>query len=232
MAQKLNQERLRKIARVLKSQGIGAPIDTRKAIQPGMIRGGKSLREWSDKLDPVLSGKAEIFRQSKTSEKGYRKTYERAHVTDARTGKVDDILIVPHSADERAALTPDGKIVISHPAGMERVQIPVEYHKLEQWLKDARHQKYLKEGYQGFGFRLFGNSSIYFRNIGQLWSKFIAYESVQDAIHGSKNEQREMYRNFELLRVTSHEKWEKQRQQNIATNKAARKPKKKGRKKK
>ena len=206
----ITQAQLRVVASLLRRLKIGKPIDTRKQILPSAIRGGKSLKEWADKLDPVTSGKATIVPASAAKDKGYRKLYERARLTNGK-----ELLIVPHSADEKVILK-KGKIIITHPSGIERVQIPVEYHNLEQFLSDARGKSYSLEGQQYFAFRFYGGSSNVFRRMDDLLEVLTNYASIQEAIdQGDKKLQREMYRNLEVVRIASAPEWRKQRQLNL-----------------
>lgn len=231
---KIDLPEFRAKLRELKSRGLSDllhDVDTRKAIPSG-IRGGRSLREIVDEFDDVLSGKAGIFKVSDTSEKAYRQNYQRKVFVHGRTGQRTEYIVVPHSADETVRLQ-NGKVVISHPAGIERTQIPVEYHNLEQWLEDLKKQKYAREKGVQYGFRFFGGSSSTFRTMDLLVDELEHYRTIEAGIAGSVSFQRELYRNIEIVKVLDKKKWFQQREKNKSREQQAkRKATQKRRKKK
>lgn len=211
MARTKKEPDYRAVARILKSQGIGAPLG-RGTLKGHEIRGGKTLKEWADKLDPVLSGKATIVKKSAVKDKKYSKLYERVK---PKSGP--ELLIVPHSADEKVVVK-KGQIVVTHPSGIQRVQLPVEYHDLEQYLSDAMGKPYaMGRDAQYFAFRFYGGSSNVFRSMDDLLEMLLHYSSIEQAIEdGDRKMQRDIYRNLEIVRVSSSREWFKQRGRNLA----------------
>lgn len=208
--QQVPQSKLREVANVLKREGIGAPIDTRKKINPTAIRGGKTLKEWAKKLKGVLSGNASIVKASQVKgQPGYKKLYERAKTTKG------ELLIVPHSPDESVRVQ-SGKVVITHPSGIERIQLPVPYHNLEQYLSDNHGKIGNATGNSRYAFRFYGGSSGVFRDMDDLLDVLLHYNAVEAAIdEDDRKLQRDMYRNLEIVRTFNTREWFERRRTNI-----------------
>lgn len=224
-----NLTRYREVARLLKRQGIGSLAGRLMDIPPGAagrrVVGGKTLREWSDKLDPVLSGKAAIVPVSKVKDAKYRKTYERFK------GGKSEYLLVPHSADE-AVRVKRGKIEIDHPSGFTRVQIPVEYRNLEQYLEDAKKLKYDRTGYKAYGFRFYGGSSGTFSRLEDLFELLQHYGLVEESIdEDDRKTQKDIYRNLEIVKIKSTAEWRKSSQRNLFAKREKAKRKRRRKKK-
>jgi hypothetical protein len=206
-------EGFRTAAKALRSAGILDSKTNLTKLTPTDIRGGKTIRELIKEFDPVIRGKAVAVPVSAVDDKAYRKTYAKKVLVSGKTGKRTEMMLVPKSVDETVEVK-DGKVVITHPAGIERVQLPVEYHNLEQYLRDVKNQKVLKQGKQ-FAFRFYGGSSDVFSNMELLLDALRHYESISDAIKSNDSKmQREMYRNLEIVRVKSSREWFKQREKN------------------
>jgi hypothetical protein len=206
----------------LKRRGIiDAKTDVRK-VTPNWMRGGKTLRELVDKFDPVTSDKAEVFPTEKVTDKGARTKYERVIQTDPKTGKKKEFLIVPKYANESITVQ-DGKIVRDNTdAGIRTMEMHVPYHKLEQFIRDSKTQKYAHEkGFKQFAFRFFGGYSRTYRSMKQLLEDFEEYRSVQEAMSGSPYAQRELFRNFELVEVKDSKTWFAQRDRTADERKKA-----------
>jgi hypothetical protein len=204
----------RKEIKVLRDKGIIGPTDLRTAL-PSWVRGGRPLKELVRDFRDVIKGEAEAIPTdalATTKLEKPRKVYDRKVLTNYKTGKKTEFLVVPHFRNEVLSIDKDGRLVHTNvSAGLQSVQIPVAYDSLEQWLKDARNVKYLKEGATHFAFRYYGNYSTPFVNVRQLWDKFITYRSVLEAKDGSAHLQKDVYRNFELVRVFDKKEWLKQK---------------------
>lgn len=195
---------------VLKEKGIiPSRIDARKAepfnvTKSGPQGGTYTLRELVDKYDDVISGKATPVKLSESETKAYKRLGYETH-----KGKV----IIPHSANESVKVE-RGRAVITHPKGIERVQLPIEYHNLEQFLDEAMENAdeidRMKNSREYFSFNFYGyGTSQIFSNIDQLLETFRHYKAADQAI-GSKSSRRmnEVYRNLEIVR-TSKMAWRK-----------------------
>jgi hypothetical protein len=115
-------------------------------------------------------------------------------------------VLVPHGELETAKYV-GGQITIKHPSGIERVQIPIEYHNLEQYFRDIRKNRKLidamKSRNEYFGFRFFGNnSSEFFSDIDLLLERLESYRDVNAGMK-SRRKGAEIYRNIEILRLNS-----------------------------
>lgn len=193
---------------ILKKQGLisdtlanGRKLDARSAYPSWKVK-GKRLDTLIRKYDDVVSGKATAVKVSPAKAKAYAKTagYER-------TG---ERVLVPHSRDESARANRMGEIVIRNKNGLERVQLPVEYHNLAQYLQgiktDSKRIDRMKGRNEYWGFRFFGNnSSEIFRNIDMLVDFVSRYNDVL-AAKGRKKQQ-EVYRNLEIIKISDFNKW-------------------------
>jgi hypothetical protein len=216
MSKQKSDATFRASVRTLQNAGLLSPdLDLRKIspttkIYDGRVAytGSNTLQRVIDRHDNIISGKATALDLSRIADKTYKKLYEKSTVG----GK--QFVIVPHSADETVKLE-RGKVVIKHPAGIDRVQVPVEYHNLEQYLSDVGKEKITKEGKPFFAFRFYGGSSNVFRSMDLLLDELRHYESLMGAVkRGDSNLQRDMFRNLEIVRVQNSRKWFEQREKN------------------
>jgi hypothetical protein len=189
---------------VLKKQGLltgrtasGKKIDARSALPDWKIK-GKKLSTLVKKYDDVVSGKATAVKVPPKTIKQFRKTgFETANKR----------VIVPHSKGELAKLQ-KGQIAIRSKSGIERVQIPVEYHNLQQYLRDLRKNKALinsmKKKRELFGIRFYGGQrAMFYENIEDLLDELDRYEDVQKYAQ-SPSKAAEIYRNLEILKMNEH----------------------------
>jgi hypothetical protein len=186
---------------VLKKQGLltgktasGKKIDARSALPNWKIK-GKKLSTLVKKYDDVVSGKATAVKVPPKTLKQFRKTgFETANKR----------VIVPHSKGELAKLQ-QGQIAIRNKSGIERVQIPVEYHNLQQYLRDLRKNKALinsmKKRRELFGIRFYGGQrAMFYEDINDLLNDLDRYEDIQKYAQ-SPSKGAEIYRNLEILKM-------------------------------
>lgn len=185
----------RRALAVLKRQGLVENVDARSAY-PSWKRNGKTLGSLVEKFDPIVEGKASAVQ---VPAKVLRK-YQAAG-RETTKGKV----IEPHGLDETAYYDPKTEaIIIKHKSGIERIQIPVPFHNLEQWANDvkrnSRQINALKSGTESFGFRYFGNNgSEFFGSIGLFIDFIRQYSSFEHALTHGKGAN--VYKNLEILRL-------------------------------
>lgn len=190
----------RKLA-ILKKQGLisgstqsGDKLDARSAL-PGWKVKGKRLDTLVKKYDDVASGKATALKVPKTELTKFRKIgFETAQ------GRV----IVPHSKIETAKIS-KGQVAIKSKSGIERVQIPVEFHNLHQYLTDIKKNRTLidsmKKKNEFFGVRFYGGQRAkFYSSIQGLISDLQHYESIKK--YTGKAKQLEIYQNLEIIKMT------------------------------
>lgn len=194
MATKLKD--FRRSVSLLKKQGLlgKAKIDARKA-KPDQKIAGKKLSTLVSKFDDVISGKVTAVKVSPSELKKFRKSgFETAQ------GR----LLVHHSKSETAKVQ-RGTLAITNKRGIERVQIPVEFHNLKQYLTDIKKNAPLidkmKKRREYFGIRFRGGQRAnFYSNIELLIADLERYESIEQA--RGKTKQLEIYQNLEVLRLT------------------------------
>ena len=181
---------------MLKKQGLlptGKKVDARSALPNWKIK-GKKLSTIVKKYDDVVSGKATAVKVTASQLKQFRKTgFETANKR----------VLVPHSKSEIAKLK-QGQVTITNKSGVERVQLPIEYHNLRQYLTDIRKNapviNKLKKKNEYFGIRFFGGQrAMFYSNIQQLLDDLERYEDIRKVT--SKLKQQEIYHNLEILRM-------------------------------
>jgi len=195
-----NLREFRRAVSVLKKQGLlsgkttsGQKIDARSALPNWKVK-GKKLSTLVKKYDDVVSGKATAVKVPPKTLAKFRKTgFETANKR----------VLVPHSKSEIAKFK-GGEVSISNPSGIERVQIPVEYHNLQQYLRDLRKNKALinkmKRNNEYFGIRFFGGQrAMFYGNIEFLLDDLERYEDIQKVTN--KAQQAEIYQNLEIIRM-------------------------------
>lgn len=211
----------------LKKQGLigGKTVDVRSA-KPNMLRGGKFLEEYIKKYDDVLSGKATAVPLAKLENRGrQRKLYETVSA-----GGIQPHVIVPHVKEESVSVS-GGLVKISHPKGINRIEIPIDYNNLNQYLKDLRKaEKSGKlpelKGPHYYAFNLKGGQShVIFRNIDELVNYL---KNPKDNVSGSQRwvnrvlrskdpkEQRDLFRNLEIVQTTQPAWWNTKQKRDAA----------------
>jgi len=194
---KLSQDELRQFrtkVSTLKKQGlIPRSIDAR-AANPTSKSAGKKLSTIVDKFDDILSGKATAVKVTPAQLRSLRKAgFETTH------GRA----IIPHSATETAKLK-RGQVAITSKTGMERVVLPIEFHDLPQYLRDARANKdvinAMKKRNEYFGIRLHGGQRAnFYGDIDSLLEDLSRYEAFMAP--GTKPQQQDLYRHLEILKL-------------------------------
>ena len=207
---------------VLKKAGLipgknrwGKTVDARSA-KPTSKFNGKSLQSIVNKYDDVASGKATALKVPKKQLSQFKKAGFQT-----QGGKV----IIPHSATEKV-VRERGEVVIKSKSGIERVQIPIPFQNLTQYLedirKDAKRINAMKRRNEYFGFKFFGNnSSSLYQDIGHAIEDLQRYSAIATA--NTRIKQQEIYRNLEIVRVNRAANWvfpsERRRMMSKAYNK-------------
>lgn len=191
----------RRSVSTLKKQGLiptrsdaGLKIDARSAIPEIKVK-GKKLSTLIKKYDDIVSGKATAL---KVPSKDLAK-YRRAGFQTTSSDRV----IVPHAATEKARIV-RGQVSIKSPYGIERVQIPVPFHNLKQYLRDIRKNadtiNQLKGPREYFGIRFYGGQRAnFYSTIQALVDDLSQYEAIRQRQTGFK--QQEIYKHLEILRM-------------------------------
>ncbi len=184
---------LKKAGLLPKTTDSGQKLDARW-VRPTSKVGGRKLSTLVDKFDNVASGKATAIKVPENRLRSYRKTgFETAR------GRV----IVPHAATEKVRMK-KGEITVISSNGIERVQIPVEFQNLQQWLRDMEKNREeinrMKRDNEWFGIRFYGNMSAqYDADISFLLERLSQYEAVQNA--HSRYKQTDIYKHLEIVKM-------------------------------
>lgn len=179
---------------------LGNKLDARSAQPSWKLPNGKKLSTIVNKYDDVVSGKVTPLKVTPERAKQFRKA--GFQVDNHR-------VLIPHSSSERAVIE-RGEVVIKSASGIERVQIPIPYHNLDQYLRDiaadSERINAMKHRNEYFGFRFYGNNSAtLYSNIEGAIEDLAKYNSVLDAT--SRYKQREVYKNLEIVRVGRKAPW-------------------------
>lgn len=177
----------------------GKSIDARSAYPTWKVN-GKSLQSIVNKYDDVASGKATALKVPKKQLSQFKKAG-----FETKAGKV----IIPHSATEKV-VRERGEVVIKSRSGIERVQIPIPFQNLPQYLeairKDSDRINSMKRRNEYFGFKFFGNnSSTLYSDIAFAIDDLEKYSAITDA--NTRIKQQEIYRNLEIVRVNRAANW-------------------------
>lgn len=197
----MDLRKFRHAVSALKKQGLipdratsGLKLDAR-SVTPKWKINGKTLGSIVEKYDDVASGKATALRVTPEKLKAFKKAgFEIA----------GDRVIVPHSATEKARVIA-GEVTIKNKSGIERVQLPVEFHNLPQWLRDVRKDaariNQMKARNEYFGIRFYGGQRAnFYSDIESLIDDLSRYEDIQKKT--SRVKQTELYQNLEIIRIT------------------------------
>jgi hypothetical protein len=201
-------KQFRRDVAVLKKQGLLPPkidgpkggknrrvLDARKALPSWKVK-GKTLASIIKKYDDVTSGKLTAVKVTPKELKQFRKSgFETSQ------GRV----LVPHTKGEIVKLK-KGQVSITNKSGMERVQIPIEFHNLPQYFRDIRKNSALinamKMNNEYFGIRFFGGQRAnFYSDILALQADLEAYESIQQAIRKEIPDGHEIYHNLEIVKL-------------------------------
>lgn len=196
-----NLREFRRNVATLKKQGLlpartqtGTKLDARSALPNWKVK-GKRLDTLVKKYDDVASGKATALKVAPSELKKFRKIgFETAQ------GRV----VVPHSKIETAKIS-KGQVAIKSKSGIERIQLPVEFHNLNQYLNDAEKNAALidsmKKNNEFFGVRFYGGQRAkFYSSIRGLIENLKHYESIKQ--YTGKAKQLEIYQNLEVIKMT------------------------------
>jgi hypothetical protein len=178
----------------------GQPLDARSAQPSWKTLNGRTLASQVKKYDDVISGKVTPLKVSPERLKQFRKAgYEVSN----------DRVLIPHSSVEVARIE-KGEVVIKSASGIERVQIPIAFHNLDQYLRDIAADRdkinRMKTRNEYFGFRFYGNnSSSLYSDIAHAIEDLAKYDSVMTAT--TRLKQRDIYKNLEIVRVNRNAGW-------------------------
>lgn len=172
----------------------GKKLDARKALPDWKIK-GKKLSTLLKKYDDVVSGKATAVKVPPSKLRSYRKA--GFETSQSR-------VIIPHNLNETAKVTRAGTVSVKNRSGIERVQLPVEFHNLEQYLRDLKKNEKLidamKKNNEYFGIRYRGGQrAMFYGSIEFLLDDLKRYEDIMNAT--SKRQQTEIYQNLEIVRM-------------------------------
>ena len=193
--------KFRRAISVLKKQGIlpdklspRKKLDAR-SVTPNTKFKGRKLSTIVDKYDDIVSGKATAVKVPASKLKQFRKVGFET---------VKKKVIVPHSANEIAKFK-GGEIAIRNKSGIERIQIPIEFHNLDSYLRELRKNAKLidkmKRRNEYFGIRFFGGQRAnFYSSIEQLLNDLERYQDIQRVT--GKAKQAEIYRNLEIIKLT------------------------------
>jgi hypothetical protein len=112
-------------------------------------------------------------------------------------------VIVPHTKTETAKIN-KGQVAIKSKTGIERIQLPVEYYNLRQYLSDLKKNAALiqrmKRDNEYFGIRFFGGQrAMFYSDINDLLEDLDRYDVIEKRTSVAK--QAEIYRNLEILKM-------------------------------
>lgn len=191
---------------VLKKQGLVKTKRSAVSVYPSQKFGGVKAETLVKKYDDVVSGKVTAVKVPKSELKKFRKA-------GRETAK--GMVLEPHGPGEKVRFK-KGTIVIEHKAGIQRVQLPIEYHNLEDWAKEIKkkHKQIdtMKSSNEYWGFRFSnawggGHSSEIFRDIDLMIDFIRHYEDYQKYANRPRKGA-EFYRNIEIVKISKPDKWE------------------------
>lgn len=194
---------------VLKKAGLlpakldnGRKLDARSAYPSWKVK-GKKLSTWVRKYDDVVSGKVTPLKVEPTKLRQYQKQGE-----STTQGK---FVLVPHKLGETAKLD-KGNIAVKSKSGITRVQLPIEYNSIKQYVKkvhaDQKALNKMKRKNEYFAFRFYGNnSSEIYADIQDLFDYWMTYEEVEKGVK-DKVKGAEVIKNLEIIRVQRPTNWE------------------------
>lgn len=197
------KKQLQEHTRILKKTGL--ILKQRQQATP------KQLKKFADILTDksvalkIHAKKAAVYRAPQYKSEGYRVVkLQHPH---------KPVVIVPRTSADVQIKQKGGYVTKIQPNGVEHIEIPVPYHKLDEWLraikKDRRKLEKLKPVGSYWGFRFYGYRSLRtFTHIDQLEEYLRKYESVTLSINSqSAKDQMDVYRNLEIVTLTDSAKW-------------------------
>lgn len=201
------------VSRLKKSGLIPKSVDARSASVETRV--GKAS------LDSIVKRNQAVARGEKVAVKVPKNKLKAFREAGYKTSKGRVIYDVDESVQIKAKR---GGISRTSKNGIERIEIPVPYHNLEEWIEAVKKNRAaidaMKKREEFFAFRFFGhNSSNAFGNITLLMKKWEQYESVTQAEDGSRKKQAELFRNLEIVRVPRSEDFHAERKRDQAKRK-------------
>lgn len=195
----------RRSVSMLKKQGLlpkkigRKKLDARKALPDWKVK-GKKLSTIVRKYDDITSGKLTAVKVPPKDLRKYRKAgFETAN----------NRVLIPHTKTETAKFAQGNIIVkpIKNKSGMERVQIPVPFQNLKQYLSDIRRDApiidHMKKRNEYFGIRFHGGQRAnFYSSIESLLDDLQHYESIERTMKRIRAKQEEIYKNLEIVRIT------------------------------
>lgn len=178
-------------------------VDARSAY-PKWKSDGKSLKSLVVKYDDIVSGKVTAVKVESKALKQFR-----AVGYEISKGRV----LVPHSEEETARRVAGGRIVIKNKSGIHRIQIPVQYHDLEEYLsaieKNHKLVNSMKANNEHWGFRIRekgykgpgGYSMTIYRDIRRAIEDLHKYEIVEKP--------NEFFAGLEIFTISKPSEWYK-----------------------
>lgn len=218
---KIDLREYRSKVAALKRAGLLTGVDART------VKPTSALTKKLNKYDDVISGKITPVKVSASKAREYKDVgYE---VTK------DNRVLMPHSAGQTARRVKGGNIEIVTQQGIRRIQLPIKYHDLEQYLTDAINDSAridaMKRKRELFSFTYWGYQSVAYPDAESMLEELLAYKSIQHAIAetGSAGamDQRKAYKNLEIFITPSRSEWnaQKERAKKTAREEYKQKPK-------
>jgi hypothetical protein len=205
-----NLRKFRRGVALLKKQGLltgkvsnASKLDARSA-RPDTKVGGVKLSTLLDRYDDIISEKATAVT---IKNKKKLREYKEAGF-DVRGNKV----IKPHAAGERVTKDRNENIKTISTSGIERIDIPVKFKNLKQYLTDIESNAAaidrMKRRNEYIGFRFFGNnSSNLYSTIRHAIEDLMRYQTIQFVLGKSRIKQHQVYESVEFVRVPPRAAW-------------------------
>jgi hypothetical protein len=193
---KTSVQKFRSDIATLKRKGLISGVDARS------VKPTKHLKSLVNKYEAVISGKATAVKLS------HAETRSRSKAGDmvARPRGLPARVIVPHDATERVVVS-HGHAKIVNPSGIERVQIPIAFDNLEDYLQSIarKHQTLnrMKANNEYFAFQFYGHRShSMYTSIDLMIEDLLHYEAVENAIDFNNAKQmNEVYHHLEIVKL-------------------------------
>jgi hypothetical protein len=181
----------------LKKKGLVPHVDAR-GVKPTKSR----LRTLA-KYRSVLQGTSAVAKLPLIKAREYVAANKGATlVSNARGGSR---VILPISKGDKISVS-HGRVKIRMPLGIERVQLPIKFHNLEQWAngikKNAAKIDAMKAAGERFAFNFAGHHSLsFFDSIDDLIDTVLEYPTFEDAIDSDDAEtQSTVYSMIEIVK--------------------------------
>jgi hypothetical protein len=215
MAKRLDNRALREFrtqAARLKKAGVipatnaqGRKVDISQA-HPSTIVGGKTLREYIRKFPQAAEGKAAVVTLPRSKSIEYGKLGYR---------RLGNMVEVPALPGTKVTVTAAGEIQTKDASGITIVHLPIQYHNLEQYLKDirkdARKINKMKADNELFGFSFYGShNNVGHPDIQHVLDTIKKYDSIRGALNDrNPREAADIVQNLIIIKAPKAEmyKW-------------------------